>query len=80
MNRFLKISIIAVLMLALAFTIFGFTDQRSQMATGLSCMKVGWNTRSASCGLVASTPQGAQELALQIPFLPILIPNVGWNT
>jgi hypothetical protein len=77
MKRFFQITIIVVLALALAFTVFSFTGTSSEMAAGNICPNVGWNTRSASCSLGAAL--SLQEFAYQLP-PGFIMPNVGWNT
>jgi hypothetical protein len=74
MNKFFKISVIAVLLLAIVITVFAFSGTSTQLALGNICPNVGWNTRAATSTFAS---QNVQELALCGPGV---IPNVGWNT
>jgi hypothetical protein len=76
MKKFFKISLIVVLTLAIAFTVFSVTTTNSAMAAGKICPSVGWNTRSDSCSFGAVP--SLEGFARQFP--PDIMPNVGWNT
>ena len=77
MKKFLQISILVILALALVFSVFTVTAASSEMAAGKICPSVGWNSRSGSCALGAL--QSLQGLAyFKLP--PPPTPQVGWNS
>lgn len=68
MKRLLQISILLVLALALIVGLFQIGMGPELSSTGSTC-RVGWNTRAGSC------------LALgTVPWLPGILPQVGWNS
>lgn len=89
MKKFLKISTLAVFMLAIALTAFAVADTGSDLAAGIVCPNVGWNTgnfipnvgwntgNSFQCETGIFASQDMQEFAYSGP---VRIPYVGWNT
>jgi len=76
MKRFLQVSIIVFLTLAMVFAAIPARGAGPQMAGGLICPNVGWKTGPASgsftsVAVLSGTP-------IRIP--PGPTPNVGWNT
>ena len=76
MKRFLQISVMVVLALALIFTAIPVRATGPQMAGGMICPLVGWNTRPSSCSGIPV----ADLLGIPYRLPPGPTPNVGWNT
>ena len=76
MNKLFKISVITVLVLALAFAVVGTLGTNSMSAAGNACLDVGWNTRALSCTFGTF----AWQNPLRFSIGGIFLPNVGWNT
>jgi hypothetical protein len=81
MTKFMQVSFIVVLLLALAFTVLQLAMAAGNMSMlPASLPHMGWNTWTP--GVVPSDPQpnvgwnGKQSAYT----LPALRPNVGWNT
>ena len=74
MRKFSQVSIVILLVLALAVTALALTGASSAMAGRPSCADVGWNSRSMACITTAALP-GPGALALRVPVVPL----VGWN-
>lgn len=49
MKNIFRISVIVILTLAHALTVFSPKGAGSQVAAALACPNVGWNTRASSC-------------------------------
>jgi hypothetical protein len=77
MKKFVKISVVILLVFAIAVAAFTATRTSSAMAAGGFCPNVGWNSRSFGC-LSALQQSGFETLAYQLA--PGTIINVGWNT
>jgi hypothetical protein len=69
MKKFIQISILLVLAIALIIGLFqiGIGSELAQAGSGSAC-RVGWNTRTRPCLALGTGLKG-----------PILQPNVGWN-
>jgi len=68
MKKFLQISIVLVLALALIVGLFQIGIGSELPTAGTAC-RVGWNTRTGSCLALGIGVGG-----------PIYMPNVGWNS
>jgi hypothetical protein len=77
MKKFVQISVVVLLVFAIAATAFSATRTSSAMAARENCPNVGWNSRSFSCRS-ALLPSGTEALAYQLA--PGATINVGWNT
>lgn len=89
MKKFIQVSIIAIIALALAFSVFSFTKTSNEMAYGTSCTMVGWNGKGIDLCTPAPSPEPViLELAYSpiwpgfapFPILPDFAPScIGWN-
>jgi hypothetical protein len=77
MKKFVQISVVVLLVFAVAVAAFTATRTSSAMAARGICPSVGWNSRSFSC-LSALPLSGTEAFAYQLP--PGAIKDVGWNT
>lgn len=69
MKKFIQVSLVVVVSLALVFGLLLYTDGNSLAGGGVNSCRVGWNTRTGSC------------LASKIWFPgDDNMPNVGWNS
>jgi hypothetical protein len=75
-KRFIQISFVVLLVIAIAVTTLSLTGTSSTMAGRESCTRVGWNSRSYDC--LATAPQDLQGYRLELP--PGILPQVGWNS
>jgi hypothetical protein len=68
MKKFLQISIVILLILAITVTALAFSVTRPSVAGKLNCPNVGWNSKGISCYAVGTqTSPGGWEM-------------VGWNS
>ena len=74
MKKLVQISLVTVLVFALAFGLLLVAGGSVSAAGGQICPMVGWNTRSCSAYVALPT------LGAQVAGLPPVKPNVGWNS
>jgi hypothetical protein len=77
MKKFTQISVVVLLVFAVAVMAFTATNTSSAMAAREICPSVGWNSRSFSC-LSALPLSGTDALAYRS--LPGGTLDVGWNS
>lgn len=75
MKKFVQISVLVLLVFAVAVTAFAAARTSSTLAGGSICPNVGWNTRVTGC-LAGTLSPDLHELAYQV----VPKPTVGWNS
>lgn len=80
MKKFFRISVIVILTLALAFTVFSATGAGSELAAGPLCPNAGGNTWASSCSPCEILPNVGWNTRAASCRPGEYLPNVGWNT
>jgi hypothetical protein len=75
-KKFIQISFVVLVVIAIAVTVLSLTGTSSTMAGKVLCPNVGWNSRSYSC--LSAAPQDLQGESFALS--PRLLPQVGWNS
>jgi hypothetical protein len=78
MKKFLQVSVVILIVLTLLATVLTFTRAGTVLASGDSCTRVGWNTRSPGCFSLSPALHHQRGLAYQ--YVPDGMQFVGWNT
>ena len=80
MKNIFRISVIVILTLALAFTVFSVNGTGSELAAASVCSDVGWNTRATSCSSCEILPKVGWNTRVASCPPGGVMPQVGWNT
>jgi hypothetical protein len=83
MKKFIQISVVVLFIIAIAGTVFMVRSTSSEVASGVVCPNVGWNTGPSAAGATkgggCSAPVAGDPIFYKIvPQLPM--PCVGWNS
>jgi hypothetical protein len=78
MKKFLQVSVVILIVLTLLATVLTLTGTGVVLASGDSCTRVGWNTRSPGCFSFSPALHHQQGLAYEK--VPDGMQFVGWNT
>ena len=76
MKKFLQLSILVILAIALIALAFSVKPTSSKVVIVTHCLVAGWHTGPTSCFTPMASLHG---LAFQIVLPPVFLPNVGWN-